>query len=148
MKIILDKDVPSVGKAYEIKEVNDGYARNFLLPKGLAHLATPIALSNLNKKIQESAGHIQANKSKLIKMATKLDNQIVVVKEKAQSNGKLYGSVGIERIAGVLKESGFEIKKELILLQNPLKELGEFPVEIKFDAKLRIKIKILVEARP
>lgn len=145
MKVILLHDVKGLGKTNEIKEVSDGYVRNFLLPKGLAHLATPSALANLEKKIQSDVGRLQTGKERLVKLAKKLENQTIVIKEKAQENGKLYGSVNAERIAGVLQASGFEIKKDWILLQSPLKELGEFSVEIKFGENLQIKVKVLIE---
>src|SRR3989344_3093002 len=126
MKVILLQDVEKLGKKYDLKEVKDGYARNFLLPGKLARPATEEAL----KKSQE--------------LASKLDGLELSIAIKIGEEGQLFESITSQKILEKLKEMGFEVKKSQISLEKPIKELGEFPVKINLDHNLEIEIKLIV----
>jgi large subunit ribosomal protein L9 len=145
MKVILLKEIANLGKAYEVKEVSDGYARNFLFVKGLALPATPEMLAKVEAKKKKEEKELQKRKERVEEIARRLEGQTVIIKERVGEMGKLYGSVSVSRIAKVLKRSGFEVKEDQIKLSNPLKEVGEFPVEIDLGYDQKIKIKVLVQ---
>lgn len=145
MKVVLLKNVDKLGKAFEVKEVTKGYAQNFLLPRGLAQMATAqniLTAEVKNKSFQKSGA--QAQKAK-VRTAKELEGAEIVIKEKAQENGALYGSVNQAKIAVALKNKGFLVEKDQIILNNPLKEIGEFPVEINFNQNIKTKIKIIIQ---
>lgn len=146
MKVILLGDVKNLGKKFDIKNVSDGYARNFLLPKKMVQIATPAALTKL--KIQKELE--EKNRSKkldeLKKLVKSLENQELTFALKVGGKGEVFGSVNSEKIAEALKDKGFKVKKEQIKLDVPLKSLGEHLVEIKLDREVETKIKVKIEA--
>jgi large subunit ribosomal protein L9 len=144
MKVILLGDVEKIGKKFEVKEVKDGYAQNFLIPKGLAKPATKEALIWLEtqkgieeKKAEKSLKGIQ-------EIASSIDDQEVVIQVKVGDQDQIFESIGAQKISDKLKEAGFDIKKDQIELAEPIKELGEFPVKVKFDHNLEAEIRIIV----
>lgn len=147
MKVILTADVKGKGFAGDIVNVSDGYARNFLLPKGLAKEAT---VSNLNVAKQQQ----QANEKRRMlerlsaeDAAKRLNGLKVVVKEKCGDNGRLFGSVTAKEIAdAILTQHGIEIDKKRIAMDEPIKELGETGVSIKVFPGLTADIIVCVEA--
>lgn len=144
MKIVLIKEVKSVGKPGEIKEVADGFARNFLIPNGLAEPATEGAVKNAEQEAEERAEENQKELEIIQKNAAALDGRELFLKEKAKE-GKLFGSVSAELIVEKLEEEGIELKKENIELENPIKETGEFPIKIKLKHGLEAEIKVIIE---
>ncbi|MDP3244548.1 MAG: 50S ribosomal protein L9 [bacterium] len=145
MKVVLIQNIDKIGKAFEIKEVADGYAQNFLLPRGLAQIATPqnLLIVEARKKTLQNKDK-QARKERA-QAAKKLEGLKVIIKEKVQDNGVLYGSVNQTKIADVLKKSGFMVEKEQVVLKNSLKETGEFSVEINFSQNIKAKIKVIIQ---
>ena len=144
MKVILLENVDNLGEKYELKDVKDGYARNALFPQGLAKKATPETLKWLEiqkeineKRVEEDLGLIQG-------IASKIEGQEVTVCLKAGEKGQLFESVTAQKINEELKKLGFEIKKSQIVISEPIKEFGEFPVKIKFDHNLEAEIKVIV----
>jgi len=144
MRIILLQDIENLGKKYEIKEVKNGYARNFLIPKGLAKPATKETLKWLEtqKEIEEKKAEEELKKIQGI--ATAVDGQEIVIAVKVGEEGEFYESITSQKIFERLKELGFEVKKSQIDLAEPIKELGEFPVKIKFEHNLEAEIKVIV----
>jgi len=144
MKVVLLEDVEKLGKKFEVKEVSDGYARNYLIPKGLAKPATKEVLEwvKIQKEIEEKRAEQELKKVQA--MATKVDGQEVVIPVKVGEEGQLYESVGAQKIWEELKKLGFGLKKSQIELEKPIKELGEFPVKVKFDHNLEAEIKVIV----
>lgn len=144
MKVILLKDVENLGKKYEVKEVKNGYARNFLIPEGLAKLATKTALlwAEAQKEIETKKAEEELKSFQDI--ASAIDDQEVVIAVKTGEDGQLYESITAQKILDKLKEMGFEVKKNQINLEKPIKELGEFPVKIKFEHNLESEIKVIV----
>ena len=144
MKVILLQDIEGLGKKYEIKEVKDGYARNFLLPQKSARAATNQALKWLadQKEVIEKQAEEDLKKSQ--ELASKLDGLEINISVKVGDEGQLFESINSQKIIEKLKEMGFEVKKSQIKLEKPIKELGEFPVSIAFDHNLESEIKIIV----
>lgn len=144
MKIILLKDVKGTGKAGEVKEVADGYARNCLIKKGLAEEATSIKVNSLNNKKEAQDFHKQEEIKAIKELASKLNGEKVTLAIKCGENGKLFGSITAKEIADSLLEKGFSVDKKKILLKDGIKNLGEYQVEIKFLPDVSAKIKVSV----
>ena len=144
MKIILLQDIDNLGKKYEIKEVADGYARNFLIPKGLAKPATKENLKWLETQKEIEVKKAEEELKKVEAVATNIDGQEIIILVKVGAEGQLFESITSQKIYEKLKELGFEIKKSQIDLPEPIKELGEYPVKIKFEHNLEAEIKIIV----
>lgn len=144
MRVILLQDVEKLGKKFDIKEVANGYALNFLIPKGMAKKATKETLKWLKtqKEIVEKKAEEELKKTQ--DFASAIDGQEVMLQVKIGEEGQLFESITSQKIAEKLKELGFEIKKTQIDLVDPIKELGEFPVKIKFDHNLEAEIKIII----
>jgi len=144
MKVILLQDVDRLGKKHEVKEVADGHARNFLIPKGLVKPATKEALiwletqkEILEKKAEEALGEAQG-------VASSVDGQEIIISVKVGDQDQLFESITPQKIAEKLKEAGFDVKKSQLEIVEPIKELGEFSVKIKFEHNLEAEIKIIV----
>ena len=143
MKIILLQDVKALGKKGEIVEANDGYAKNFLIPKKLAIAATKEAQNERSQKIQNEIKKEEERKQKAKELCDKISGMELVVKVK--SNGeKMYGSVTNQDISNAFKEAGFDIDKKNIKTKDTIKNLGTYSIEVwcykEITAKLSIKV--------
>ena len=145
MKVILLKDVPGRGKAGEILDVNDGFARNCLIKKGLAEEATPTKI-NLIRQHEESMRIKEAKeRAAAQEIANQLKEVIIPVKVKCGDNNKLYGSVTNQDIADGLKASGYEVDKKKISIKEPIKALGVYTVDVKLYAGVSTQMRVRVE---
>lgn len=144
MKIILLRDVAKVGRKNEIKEVADGYARNFLLANDLAKPATDLAIKEWENNQETIKKQAEEDLKKEETVIAALDGQEFEIKAKADENGKLYGSITAVKIAKMLKEHNFEVAKEQIKLVESLKEIGEYDVLVEMSHGLEAKIKIVI----
>ncbi len=146
MKVILKQDIKTLGKKDKVVEVNDGYARNFLIPKGLVAEATPAALNEAKAK-NDAEKHRKENELSDAKaLAAKMSGITVKVKSKAGANGKLFGSITGKDIVDQLKaQHKIAIDKKMLNLPEAIKALGETEVEIKLYAGVSTKIKVMVE---
>lgn len=146
MKVILKQDIKTLGKKDSVIDVNDGYARNFLIPKGLAAEATTAALNEAKAK-NEALKHKKDNELSDAKaLAARMSGIVVVVKSKAGANGKLFGSITGKDIVDQLKaQHKIDIDKKMLNLPEAIKSLGETEAEIKLYAGVSTKIKIKVE---
>src|SRR4030042_2212712 len=144
MKVILLQDVENLGKKNEIKNVKVGYARNFLFPKNLAKPATKEALKWLEtqKGITEKKAEEELKKAQ--ELASNLDRREVIIKVKVGEEDQLFESITPQKISERLKKLGFEVKKNKIFLEEPLKELGEFPIKVKFEHNLEAEIRVII----
>src|SRR3989338_5460315 len=136
MKVILLQDVENVGKKYEVKEVKNGYARNFLIPQNLAKSATRPNLKWLQDQKEVIAKEAEEDLKKVEAVASSLDGIEVNISMKVGEAGELFESINNVKIAEKLKTMGFDVKKSQINLASPIKELGEFPVKINLDHNL------------
>ncbi len=144
MKVILKQDVKGTGKKGEILDVSDGYAKNFLLKKGLAEQASSVAVNSL-KLQQEAEARKKAEEIREIhELAKKMDKSKVTVSIKCGENGKVFGSVTSKEIASKLSDLGFDIDKKKILLKDALKTVGDYTVEIRLMEGVSAKIFVSV----
>ena len=145
MKVILNEDVKGQGKKGELKEVSDGYARNYLLPRKLASEATADNINAFKLKEKANAARIAKEKAQAEENAAKLKNVQVVIKAKAGSNGKLFGAVTSQEISNALKEQfGIEIEKNKIVQSEPIKNYGSYSVKAKFGYEISGQINLTV----
>ncbi len=146
MKVILLQDVKGQGKKGEVVDVNEGYARNFLVKKGLAEIATATKLNDLNQK-KSSADFHKAEEVKATKiLAEQIKGKTFTVKIKAGQNGKVFGSVTGGNISDALAEAGYAIDKKKIILPQPIKTLGTYDIDLKLMEGITSKIIVSVEA--
>ncbi|MDE7071059.1 MAG: 50S ribosomal protein L9 [Clostridia bacterium] len=145
MKVLLLKDVKSVGKKGEIVEVNDGYARNFLIKKNLAQQATAGVINETNQKNLALARQKQKEYEDAVAMAKELDGKMINVVIKFGDNGKSFGAVTSKEIAGELAKLGYEIDKKKINLKDSIKTAGVFDVELKVYTNVSATIKVDVK---
>ena len=146
MKIILLQDIPKIGKKYDIKNVSDGYALNLLIPKGLAEVATPVALKKAEKLKMEEAGHKKVQEDLLLMNLKSIDGVTFEIKEKANEKGHLFAGVHKEEIIAHMKaDKHIDLLPEFIVLDKPIKEVGEHTVEIKAKDK-SAKLKLIISA--
>ena len=144
MKVILLEEARGSGKAGDVVNVSDGYARNMLIPRGLAVEATAQNIKQLEKKKEAMAKKFAEDKAKALEMKKKLEETAVTVKTKAGENGKVFGSITSKDIADALKEMGYEVDKKKIQLDAPIKSTGITEVTIKLFTEVAGKIKVNV----
>jgi len=144
MEVILKQDLDRLGKSGSVIKVKDGYARNFLIPNGLAVNCTS---GNL-RKLQEDQEKKQAQMDKVKQEAEGLKNKLtdfsLTIPVLIQEEDKLYGSIGLQEIAAGLKEEGFEIDKNCITLNDSIRALGIYEAELKLHPEVIAKIKIWI----
>lgn len=145
MKVIFLQDVPRVGKKYDVKEVNDGYAMNFLLPRKLAEVANPKAISMLEMRKKEIVIEGEVQESLLLKNLEEIKGKTIVIKAKADEKGHLFSGIKNKEIAEEMKkQNNADISEELIVLEKPIKEIGEYDVPIEIKGK-ESSFKLVVE---
>jgi large subunit ribosomal protein L9 len=147
MKVLLIQDVKSLGKKGEIKEVKEGYGRNYLIAKGFAKLATKEVIKEWEEEQKKKAELEALEIAKLKKEKEILENLTIKIEKKLGKNGHLYGAVTKEDIASSLKkQEKLEIDKKKIDVKN-IKTLGEHTVNIKLGHSIQAKLKIIVEGK-
>ena len=144
MDVILKTDVAKLGKAGSIIKVKDGFARNFLIPNGLAIPSTNENLQKLEAQKQKKSLELEKIKLAAEGLKNKLSGLSLTIPILVQEEGKTYGSIGAIDIARALKDEGFEIEKNLILLDEPIKSLGIYEVPIKLHPEVSAKVKIWI----
>lgn len=146
MKVILLSDVKGLGKANEVVDVNDGYARNFLFKKKLAKETTATNLNEVKLKQGAKAEHEKRALEAAKELKGKLEGETVKLKMKSGEGGKLYGAVTDKDISDQLKKDGFEIEKKQVVINTPIKNVGTFGVRIKLHPQVSCEINVEVEA--
>lgn len=145
MKIIFLEDVKGQGKKGETREVSDGYARNYLLPRKLAVEANADNMNALRLKEKARQAQIAAEKAKALENARQLESVIVKISAKAGSNGKLFGSITSKEISEALaKQHGIEIEKQKIIQAEPIKTFGSYEVKCKFGYEISGTVHVMV----
>ncbi|MEO1927868.1 MAG: 50S ribosomal protein L9 [Nautiliaceae bacterium] len=144
MKILLIKDVKGLGKAGEIKNAKDGYARNFLIPKGYAKLATDEVIKEWQEEQKRKEEELKKELAKLNELKEKIENITLHIKHKLGANGQLYGAITNKEVAEKLKEQGIEIDKKHIEMKQ-IKTVGEFNVDVKLGHGIHANLKLVVE---
>ena len=144
MKVVLLKDVQDIGKKYEVKDVKEGHARNFLIPNGLAKPATKEAVIWVETQKEIEAKKAEEDLKQIQGFASNLDGQEITMPVKVGEDGQLFESINSQKICEKLKEMGFEVKKTQVELADPIKEAGEFPVKVKLKHNLEVEIKVII----
>lgn len=145
MKVIFNVDVKGQGKKGELKEVSEGYGRNYLLPRKLAVEATPDNLNALRLKEKAKAAAIAAEKEKAMENAKALESIVVKIPARAGTGGKLFGAVTSQEISEALKtQFGIEIEKQKIVQADPIKTFGSYEVKCKFGYEINGTIHVMV----
>jgi len=144
MKVILLQDVENLGRKNEVKEVAEGYARNFLIPNGLVKLATDSSLKQLDQVKEKEEEKAAEELEKVQALVAKIDGFELEIAEKINEEGKVFGSISSLRVAKGLKEKGFKVKKNQVQMEKPIKETGEWPVKIVFPHGLEAEIRVIV----
>ncbi|OGI26838.1 MAG: 50S ribosomal protein L9 [Candidatus Moranbacteria bacterium RIFOXYB1_FULL_43_19] len=143
MKVILTKDVENLGKEGEIKEVADGFARNFLIPRNMAEPATDTAIKNAEGRKKQKTETAKVELEEAQKLAEQLEGRELFIKVK-EEEGKLFGSVNEKTIAKTFKDEGISINPESIKLAEPIKDIGEYDAQISLDHGLEANIKLIL----
>jgi len=131
MKVILLKDIPKIGRKYEIKNVADGYARNLLVPQGIVIIANPGAQKRIEQLKAQSEKESQKKETELIETLRKLGGQIIQISTNTNEQGNLFAKITKEKLGNILRENGYDISIEYIVLDTPIKEIGEYEIKIK-----------------
>ena len=148
MQVILKKDVQNLGEAGELVNVKDGYARNFLIPKNFAEIATEGALKNR----EQNLARIQAKQEKLHQEALAKAAEIeklgqIELSAKAGESGKLFGTITTKKLCEELKEkANIEVDRKTVSLNAPINKIGEFTMLIKLTSKVKTELKVIVTA--
>lgn len=146
MKVILTQDVQGSGKAGDLVNVSDGYAKNFLLKKGLAIIASAAAINEKSTRDSAVAHHAQVELDDAKAVAKKLDGKSITIKARAGANGKLFGAITSKEIADELsKLYSIDVNKKKVSLASDVKSYGNFEFEVKLHAGVITKMKLIVE---
>lgn len=141
MEVILKTDVAKLGHKDDIIDVKPGYGRNYLIPKGIAILATESAKKVLAEDLKQRAHKLAKIKQDAEELAAKMEGLKLTIGAKASSTGKIFGSVNTIQIAEALKNAGFDIDRKIILIKDEnIKELGSFNATIKLHREVKVEI--------
>lgn len=146
MKVILNQDVKGQGKKGDMINVSGGYARNFLLPKGLATEATKSAINEMKGKADAKAYREEKELEAAKELAAKIEAVSVTIESKSGDNGKLFGSITSGDVADALKMQGHIVMdKKKIVLHDPIKSVGEYNLQVKVHAGVSATLKVTVK---
>lgn len=144
MQVILLQDVKGQGKKGDLVDVNEGYARNFLIKKGFAEVATPNKINDLKQKKAAADFHKQEEIKAMRALAAELKGKTFTLKIKVGQGGKVFGSVTGATIAEAITAAGYDVDKKKIVLESPIKAVGIYDVDIKLLEGISTKIKVQV----
>ncbi len=145
MKVILVKDVEGWGTVGDIIEVKRGFARNYLIPKGLAYEAKDNYIKMVQEILRQKSRKLQKEKEKAEELAKQLDGMEIVISRPVGTTGKLFGSVSTADIAEALKEKGIEVDRKKIMLRSPIKNIGAYNIQIRLHPEVSATIKVHVQ---
>jgi len=138
------QDVENLGRKNDVKETADGFARNFLFPKKLAKPASADAIKQMELEKEAAAKKEEEDLVATASVISQLDGQEIEISAKADETGKLYGSITAAKIAKVLSDKGFIVKRKHVKLNEPIKEIGDYEVALELDHGLEAKVKVIV----
>ena len=147
MEVILKQDIQSLGHKNDIITVKNGYGRNFLIPKGLAVLATPSAKKMHEENLRQRAHKEEKIKNEALANAKKMEKISLSIGAKTSSTGKIFGSVNTIQIAEALKEKGYDIeRKNISIPEDQIKEVGKYTATIKLHKEVNVEIEFEIVA--
>lgn len=145
MEVILTENIVALGEIGQVVNVAPGYARNFLFPKGLALEATGKNVRELEHRKRVLAQKREKVRQEMLSLAEKLNQVQIVLTRKVSEEEKLYGSVSASDIVAALAEQGFDIQRKDVILDQPVKQLGEFTVPLRVGHQISANIKLVVQ---
>jgi len=143
MKVVLLKDVEKLGREGEVKEVAEGYARNFLIPQNFVKPATEQAIQEVESKKEKKIKSDQIELAEAQKIAEQLDGRELFIKVK-EKDGTLFGSVNEKTIAKTFADEGLKVDPKNVKLEEPIKEVGDYDVKLELDHGLEASIKVIL----
>ena len=144
MKIILQQDVKHLGYKDDVVEVKNGYGRNFLIPKGMAKIATSSNMKMLQEDLKQRAFKQEKIKKDADAMASKMNGLNIDLKVKAGATGKIFGSITTLQVANELKDQGYEVDRRNIVFESDIKNIGEHKAVINLHREVSVDITINV----
>jgi len=144
MKVLLCEDIDKLGWLGDVVEVNNGYARNYLLPQGLAKVANEASIRAIAEEKAKRAEQRKLEGKRLEEAVKAIEGAEAVVAAKANEQGHLFGSVSAREIAANLREQGFEVRDEIVQLSEHIKDIGTHPVTLKFRDDLTATVNVVV----
>ena len=149
MELLLKQNVEHLGRTGDVVDVKPGYARNFLLPRGMAVLVTKSNIAEVERARAQAIAEEEARVADLKDMGSKLADLSVTIEGKANEDGHLFGSVNASQIAAALREKDIVVDDKMVRLENPLKEIGVYDVTIHLHADVEAPIKVwVVQQKP
>ncbi|MEN3033718.1 MAG: 50S ribosomal protein L9 [Aquificaceae bacterium] len=148
MKVVLVQDYEDLGSFGDIINVKDGFARNYLIPRGIALPATDSNLKHISTIQSHKKRKLDRQKQKAINIANSINGKIFEIYREVGKGGKLYGSVGAMDIASALKEAGFEVERKQISLKSPIKDVGIYTIVVKLHPEVIANIKVDIKPSP
>lgn len=145
LKLILLEDLKDIGKKGEVKYVKSGYARNHLIPKGKARLATQDALDEIDEQLRQQEMMASQELAKVQRAAEEIDGITVFVKAKADENGTIYGGISASHIQKALDDIGVEVPEASIQLNEPFKQLGDYKIQLNLDHGIEAYFNLVIE---
>lgn len=142
--VILMHNVPYVGKTGDVVKVRPGFARNYLVPQGLATFATPHNLRIVEQHKRRTKELEAAKRSELASLAAQLNQKSVTIEANANPEGYLYGSVNADQIATVLRSANYDVTEEMVKIDGPLKELGQYTIRLHLGMDVETEINLWV----
>lgn len=147
MEVILREDVAKLGHKDDVVSVKNGYGRNYLIPQGVAILATPSAKKVLAENLKQRAHKLEKIKQDATELAAKMEGLSLTIGAKASSTGKIFGSVNTIQIAEALEKKGFNVDRKIILIkEDNIKDLGKYTATIKLHREVKVEIDFEVVA--
>jgi large subunit ribosomal protein L9 len=146
MEIILKEDVINLGYKGDIVKVKDGYGRNFLIPTKKAVLATESAKKMLAEDLKQRAHKLERIKNEAIELAEKVKDITLSVGVKTSTTGKIFGAVGPIQIADAFEKAGFAVDRKVIVLKEPVKEVGSYKATLKLHKEVTVEVAFEVVA--
>ncbi len=144
MEVILLKDIENLGKKGEIKNVKDGYARNYLIPKGLAIAYSPQNMKRFKSEFELKKGYEIKKEEEALALKKELSTLTLTIRRKVGKDGKLFGAITSKDIADLLKENKIDVDKKDIILEEPIKSKGIYDINIKIFKDITATIKLWV----
>ena len=140
MEIILKEDVINLGYKGDVVKVKDGYGRNYLIPTKKAVLATESAKKMLAEDLKQRAHKLERIKNEAVELAAKLKEVTLTVGAKTSSTGKIFGAVGPIQLADAFEKAGYEVDRKVIVIKEPVKEIGSYKATLKLHKEVSIEI--------
>lgn len=144
MKVILLKDIESLGSAGEVVEVKNGYGRNFLIPRNEALIASAANMAQFESRRKQQETLAERDRRAAEALAKKLEAESITAQVKVGEEDRLFGSVTAQHIAELLDEKGYEIDRRVIHLEDPIRELGVYNVEVRLHPEVATVVKLWV----